>query len=264
VNKSFFCPEPKFFAHRGASLEYPENTFPSFSRAVEIGVDVIETDVHITSDRRFVVIHDDMVERLSDGEGRVSEMNLNAIKKLDAGYRFTPDKGLTFPFRDKGIRFMTLEEMLDAFPDQRFNIDLKDKNTEIVSLYIDIIKKHKAAQRVLTASFYTCMLKRVRALMPEMATSAGVLEMFMYYVFFKTGLHFFMKKVNPDAFQVPERYGPLHITGKRLIDQAHDRGLRVHVWTIDNEKDMKRLYEKGVDAVMTNDPLLFRQVFEKI
>jgi glycerophosphoryl diester phosphodiesterase len=248
------------FAHRGASIEFPENTLPAFRRAAEAGADAIETDTHFTKDGRFIMMHDLELERISDGSGPVTERTVAEIKKLDAGYRFTRDGGATYPFRGKGITFLTLEEMLEEFPDMRFNIDLKDKNPAQVQHFVELVKKMNAGHRVLAASENRQNNRAVRRLYPELATSFALWEALGFYFLFRSGLLLFKKKFAPDALQIPEFLGPSHVANETLIRMAHERGLRVHVWTINDEKTMRRLYNTGVDAVMSDDPALLKKV----
>ena len=113
------------FAHRGGGGLYPENTLEAFRYSAKIGVDVLELDVHSTSDGALVVMHDGSVDRTTDGSGKISEMTLEAVKKLDAGYKFSSDNGLSFPFRGKGITIPTLQEIFDALPEMTFNVEPK-------------------------------------------------------------------------------------------------------------------------------------------
>ena len=104
----------RVIGHRGAAAYAPENTLPSFEHAVEVGADGVELDLHCTADGHLVVIHDDTLERTTDGSGAVEERTLEELRGFDAGYRFTPDRGETFPFRGRGVRIPTFEEVLAA------------------------------------------------------------------------------------------------------------------------------------------------------
>lgn len=260
MNKKFFNPEPRVLAHRGLSSECPENTHLSFRKAVDLGVDVIETDVHFTRDRGFVVIHDDQLERISDGEGAVSEHTLAELKKLDAAYSFTIDGGKTYPHRGNGLTFLSLQELLEEFPDQRFNIDLKNKNPQQISYYGEIVRKHAAQSRILTASEHLVNLREIRRLFPEMATSFSMGEVVWFYFLFKTGFLFLKKRFQGDALQIPEFIGPSRMVTAAFVRQVHEKGVRVHVWTINEEPDMRRLLDVGVDGIFTDDAALLMRV----
>lgn len=257
--KAFFDPEPRLLSHRGMPHEYPENTMISFDHAAEFGVDVIETDTHLTKDNEFVICHDADISRVSNGSGKIEDYNLAELKGFDAGYKFTSDGGQTFPFRGKGITFMSVREVLEKFPNQRFNIDLKDNNPDQVALWADLITEYDAVNRVLTASQFTANLKLVRNAFPEMATSFSAGEVFRYYIRNKLGMvkgmHF-----EGSALQVPVRMAGLRIISEKSIKNAHRKGYKLHVWTINDQKTMRDLFEMGVDAIFTDRPRLLKEV----
>jgi glycerophosphoryl diester phosphodiesterase len=257
MHRRFFDPEPRIFAHRGDSAHYPENTLAAFTSAADIGADVIETDVRLTADGRFAVFHDETLERVTGRSGRVAERTLAAVQALDAGRTWTAD-GKTHPFRGRGLSVMSLEELLQAFPRQRFNIDLKDLLPGLAEKYCDVIRACGAAARVLTASFYTANLRAVRSIMPEMATSASRPEVIGAYLLYRAGL--LRRKLRADAFQIPDRSGPLRVAGRGLVHALRATGARVHVWTINREQDMVRLLADGVDGIMSDDPALLKRV----
>lgn len=245
---SFLSPMPRVFAHRGDSANYPENTLEAFLSATRKGADAIETDVRLTLDGHIVVSHDERVERNTDGSGIVEKMTLEEIKRLDAGYTFTKD-GKSYPFRGKGIRICTLEEALLALPDQRFNIDLKTKNTAIVPVYIDLIRRLKAENRVCTASFNLENLKAVRSLAPDFLTSLTTKEVLPLLL--RQKLHIlpetFPRKY---IFQLPRNT----IATRSFVRKMHALDAVVMVWTVNSREKARRLYSIGVDTVMTDDP----------
>ncbi len=261
--ESFLSPMPRIVAHRGDSANYPENTLPAFLSGVRMGIDVIETDVHITRDGEIVIWHDPTLERNTDGEGALEIHTLKELKKLDAGYTFTKDGGKTYPFRGKGIQLCTLSEALEACPDERFNIDLKSQEEDIVERYIDVIRKHNAENRVCTASFHLNNLRKLRRLAPDLLTSVSTLEVAPLVL--KTKMHMlpaaFDRKI---IFQVPVRQYGITIINKRFIDEMHKRDAVVMVWTINEEEEMERLYKLGVDTIMTDDPALLIKTAERL
>lgn len=259
MNKRFFNPEPKIFAHRGDSANFPENTLPAFRSAVEMGVDVIETDVHRTRDGRFVILHDDNLDRVTDGGGRARDLTLDEIRRMDAGHRFSPD-GTSFPFRGKGITVPTLEDALAEFPAQRFNVDLKDDEPAQVRDYCALLRNCNAVDRVLTASEYTGNLKAARGLLPDMATSASKWEIIGVYFLFRSGFLFAKKRIAADALQIPEYFGTSHIASQAFVRELHGMGVKIHVWTVNREDDMRRLIDAGADAIMSDNPALLKKV----
>jgi len=127
VRHPFFdLPRPIPVGHRGASGERPENTLPAFERALAQGARILETDVHPTRDGVAVIFHDGELDRTTDGFGPIAARTLAELKELDAGYRFSPDGGASFPCRGRGTTIPTLAEAFAAFPDARFNIEVKE------------------------------------------------------------------------------------------------------------------------------------------
>ena len=254
---------PRVVAHRGDSANYPENTLPAFISGARMGIDVIETDVHITRDGEIVIWHDPTLERNTDGRGALEIHTLKELKKLDAGYTFTKDGGRTYPFRGKGVQLCTLAEALEACPEERFNIDLKSQEEDIVEKYIEVIRKHNAENRVCTASFHLDNLRKLRRLAPDLLTSISTLE--VAPLVFRTKLHMlpaaFDRKI---IFQVPVKQYGITIVNKRFIEEMHKRDAVVMVWTINDEKEMERLYRMGADTIMTDDPALLIRTAERL
>ncbi len=251
---SFLSPMPRVVAHRGDSANYPENTLDAFISAAKMGIDVIETDVHLTRDGHIVVWHDPTLERNTDGTGTIESHTLEELRRYDAGYTFTKD-GKSFPFRGKGVRLCTLAEALEACPEERFNIDLKSKEEEIVDAYIRVIREHKAEDRVCTASFHQGNLNRLRAKAPDLLTSVSTMEVLSLVLRQKLRIlpKRFRRKI---IFQVPEKHSGIRIITESFIREMHKRNAVIMVWTINDESDMERLYRMGVDTIMTDDPAL--------
>jgi glycerophosphoryl diester phosphodiesterase len=240
---------PLVIAHRGGAGLAPENTLPAFEKAVNLGVDVLELDVRGTSDGAIVVFHDASVERTTNGAGRVSEMTLAELKKLDAGHKWSPDGGKTFPHRGNGVAVPTLEEVFRAFPKMKFNIEPKPGTTSIVKPLCGIIGEHGKAESVVVGSFSQTILDEFRRECPGIATSASTTEVGKFLTMYKTGL---TKSFTPlmQALQIPDFTG----VTRELVEAARERNLKVHVWTVNETADMQRLLEAGVDGIMTDYP----------
>ena len=255
MKEPFLQPLPVVVAHRGDSKHYPENTLEAFTSATKMGIDVIETDVHLSKDGVIVIWHDPTLERNTDGKGMVEELTLAELKALDAGYTFTQDHGKTFPFRGKGIRLTTLQEALQACPKQRFNVDLKSKTPAIVDEFIAVVKSLGAEDRVLCASFHLSNLQRMRKLCPEILTSVTTLE--VVPLLFRQRLGILPKEVVKGrtlVFQVPVRQWGIEVITASFIRDFHARGAVIQVWTINDRHEMRRLFHLGVDTIMTDDP----------
>lgn len=244
---------PLVFAHRGGGGLYPENTLGAFEYSAKMGVDVLELDVHSTADGALVVMHDGSVNRTTNGTGRVNELTLAELKKLDAGYLFTPDGGKTFPFRGQGVTIPTLAEIFDAFPDKIFNVEPKQAEPSITQPLCEMIRARKMTDKVIVGSFRQTAIDEFRGFCPEVATSATPSEVSTFLAYSRTGIS---ESYSPpmQALQVPEKLGQLQVVSKEFVENAHKRNLQVHVWTINEIEDMQRLIELGVDGIMTDYP----------
>jgi glycerophosphoryl diester phosphodiesterase len=240
-------------AHRGGAGLWPENTMYAFERAEEMGVDVLETEIYSTADGVLVLIHDSTVDRTTNGSGPVNSFTLKDLKALDAGFNWTTDGGGNFPFRDRGITVPTLEETFAAFPNLRINIDIKQVELSLVEPLCRLIRTYDRTKKVMVASFQSKSLEEFRHRCPEVATSASTREISR---FFLMNSAFLARAYNPacHALQVPEYRMGLKIVTKRFVDGSHRRNLKVHVWTVNDTEDMKRLLDLGVDGIITDYP----------
>ena len=255
---SFFKGEPLILAHRGASAHAPDHTRAAIRLALDQGADVIECDVHVSRDGHPVLHHGGDLSENTDGSGPVGRYTLSELERFDAGYRFTAD-GRNFPHRGRGHRILSLAEALAEFPQARFNIDLKERRAAAPALHA--IDQHAASDRILLASFYSWR----RA--PALRGHTGPLsitqdQMIPFMLLHWAGLDS-LWPLELDALQVPERHWGIRIVTPRLIRRAHDLGMRVHVWTVDDAKDMRRLLSWGVDGIVTKRPSLGVQVRER-
>ena len=240
-------------AHRGGRSLGPENTIYTYQRAMELGVDVLEIDIHLTKDNHLAVIHDKTVDRTTDGSGPVDSFNLVDLQKLDAGYRWSDDQRNSYPLRGKGLKIPSLAEVFQSFPRMRINIEIKNPQNDAITALCQTIQDYNMSQRVMIASFDAGALKQFRSLCPAVATSAGASEAIWFYWLLKLRM---ASAYTPkaQALQVPERYGDLQIVDKRFIAAAHDHNMRVQVWTINDKDAMQRLLKLGVDGIMTDYP----------
>src|SRR5215203_1776262 len=253
---------PVNIAHRGGAEIAPENTLEGFREGLRVGAGVLELDVHTTADGHVVVIHDATVDRTTESTGAVREMTLAEIKRLDAGYRFTRDGGRSFPYRDKGIRVPTLEEVYDEFVEVPINVEIKGDRPGIEEAVWRIIEAAGAGERTLVVSESTSTIRRFRgASGGRVATASSSVELILLYLLTRLGLSG-LSKPRYQALQGPETYHGLRIVTLGFIRAAHERGLRVDVWTIDTEADMRRLLGYGVDGIMTDRPDVLAELLE--
>jgi glycerophosphoryl diester phosphodiesterase len=234
-------------AHRGGGRLRPEATLPAFEHALVVGADVLEFDVHASSDGIVVVIHDDTVDRTTDGNGSVSAMSLAELRTLDAGYEFTPDGGRTYPYRGMGIQIPTLDEVLDAFPDRYYLIEVKQSEPSIVPQVLASLAAHEVDDHVVIASFAQVTIDEVRASAPGLFTAMTGPEMVAFY---QAGSD--PNYVPPTLFVQP----PWDLLAQAQVELAHSLGLKVHPWTVNSEALMHDLIALGADGIMTDDPEL--------
>jgi glycerophosphoryl diester phosphodiesterase len=250
-------------AHRGGRSLGPENTIHTYRRAVELGVDVLEIDVHLTEDNDLAVIHDRTVDRTTNGSGPVDGYSMAELKKLDAAYRWSPDRSGTFPLRSKGIHIPSLTEVFTAFPQMRINIEIKVPESATVTRLCQTIREHDMNTRVLVASFDSGALEQFRSLCPEVATSAGASEAMLFYALQRASLE---SAYSPkaEALQVPENYGDLTVVDDDFLKASANRNMRVQVWTINDPISMQRLIRSGVNGIMTDDPEILLKVLREV
>ncbi len=240
---------PHLVAHRGGSGLAPENTLEAFRSAVDDwGADILEMDVRLTADGHVVVIHDDTVDRTTDGSGPVAGMTLEELQALDAGARFTDPDGAA-SFRGRGVCVPTFEAILEAFPDMRLNVEAKER--AVARPLVDEILRHGAQHRVLVAAEH----ERNRRDIPDYPGPRGASrrDCLLFLATYRLPL---VRRLTPrvDAFQVPEHWRGRRVVTPRLVAEAHRRNIPVHVWTVDDADDMRRLLSWGVDGIHTDRP----------
>jgi glycerophosphoryl diester phosphodiesterase len=252
---------PINFAHRGGAKVVPENTIEGFREGFAMGGGVVECDVHASAEGTIVVIHDAVVDRTTDGTGPVAEKTVPELQSLDAGYRFSSDGGLTFPWRARGVEIPTLEALYEAFPNVPFNIEIKGRRSGIEATVFRQIEAAGAMERTLVVSDNQGTIARFRkASQGKAATASSTVEFLRYWILHV--LHLGRLYDPPfQALQPPEKYkGVVPVVTRRFVREAHDSGLRVDVWTIDDEPAMRRLLSFGVDGIMTDRPNVLTRV----
>lgn len=228
---------PRVLAHRGLALEAPENTLLAFAHALGLGVTHIETDVHESADGVAMVAHDADLSRIAGRPERVGDLTVAELAALDLG---------------EGQHVPTLAEALDAFPEARFNIDLKSGGA--IEPTVDAIRAARAEDRVLLTSFSERRRRAALALLPGVATSASgprfaaallatVVRGGPFVRAALRGLH---------AVQIPTRAIGLNTVSPARIRAFHAAGVEVHVWTINEQAEMHRLLALGVDGIVTD------------
>lgn len=250
---------PLVIAHQGGGDLWPGNTLFAFQNAANLGVDVLEMDLHITADGMLVLTHDETVDRTTNGTGEVESMTLDELKQLDAGYDWSLDNGASYPFRGQGITIPTLEEVFAAFPDYRMTIEIKKTNASMAKPFCDMIRKYDMQDKVLVASFHDERLKEFRAECPEVATSSAKNETTTFVLLTKVFLGGFYSPYFY-SLQVPEKSSGITVMTEGFVRAAHARNLAVEPWTINDEETMRKFIEWGVDGIITDRPDLMLKV----
>lgn len=244
---------PIAMAHRGSMLLWPENTMTAFQGAVDLGYRYLETDLQISRDGVLVTFHDDTLDRTTNGSGQVSDYELAELKRLDAAHRFAVDG--SYPYRGRGIRIPTLEELVTAYPDCIFTLDLKSDGME--EALIELIRGLDIWDRVIVGSFSGARLRRFRRMADRpVAMSAGPAETLRFAASARLGLP---HRPTCDSFQVPVRQG-ITIVNARTVRAAKSAEVPLIVWTINDRAEMQRLLDLGVDGIITDRPDLLREL----
>lgn len=257
----FITGKPWILAHQGGEDLWPSNTLLAFQNAAKLGVDMLDTDMHATRDGVLVLSHDDTVDRLTDGRGRIRDLTLAQLKRFDAGYRFTRD-GTTFPYRGKGLTIPTLDEALSAFPQLPWTIEIKQDTPSIAAPFCAALRRHGMTGRVIVASFSDTAMRDFRAACPEVATSMTEAELRPLVLLGKVGLGG-LARAPGQAAQVPPASGPITVVTRGFVRAMHARGVAVHVWTINDPAEMRRLLDLGVDGLDTDRPDLMKEVLRE-
>jgi glycerophosphoryl diester phosphodiesterase len=269
-------------AHQGGENEAPSNTMYAYDRALRLGADMLEVDIHTTADGRLVVLHDATVDRTTNGSGPVYDMTLKQVRALDAAYNFVPGEsaesgrpaheyvfrgvrtGEREPppgFRRRDFRITTLGEVMRAYPDVPINIEIKGASDADAASYLrnaealaGFLNRLGRTEGIIVASFHDEALARFHQLAPQidMAPAVGAVAAYKF------------SGVPPPegtvAFQVPTEFEGITVTDEEFVQRAHSDGYAVHVWTINDPPTMRQLLGWGTDGIMTAEPMRLERV----
>ena len=241
------CPRPHAFAHRGGAAHAPENSWAAFEHAIKLGYAYLETDARATSDGKLMAFHDRTLDRMTDGSGPIGSRTYREVSAL----RVADSEPIPL-----------IEDLLGAWPDARFNIDLKDEPG--IALLADVLRRTGAWDRVCVTSFSGSRLRTARGLLDRpvcMATSPTVIAAVRYTIGAAT------RERQPGLlarrlaqWQVRCAQVPGKVASASFVRRAHGLGLDVHVWTINDRAEMSRLLDLGADGIMTDDICSLREV----
>ena len=267
------------YAHQGGAWEAPSSTLFAIRRALELGATGVELDVHATADRQLVVCHDATVDRTTNGRGRISALDLAELRALDNAYWFVPGADVTpgrpasdYPYRGRApsdtlFTAATLAEVLELMEDHpgvALNLDIKETAPAVEPYEEDLARllaRHRLGDRVIVASFLDRATEAFARYAPDVATSAGTVATAMFVRAVRQGQD--PPPLRHVALQVPDVHGDIVVVDRQTVDAAHEAGLAVHVWTINDEPTMQSLLETGVDGIITDLPGLLVPLLER-
>ncbi len=255
MRRGFPGPAPRLFGHRGAAGDAPENTIPSFARARDDGVDVFELDVHATADGEIVVLHDATLDRTTDTSGPVRALRWADVARADAGFHFTTDGGRTFPHRGRGVHVPRLADVIAAFPDVSFNIEIKQAEPRIVDAVVAVVRRARAT--VVLAAEDDGIMRDIRATAPDIPTSLSAGEVAAFVFALRDG----QTPPLPEgavALQIPPAFNDIPLVTAESVAAAHALGAEIHVWTINAVDEAARLLALGCDGIITDHPARLR------
>ena len=256
---------PLIIAHRGGSIIFPENTMAAFEGAAKLGVDVIEMDFQLTSDDKLVTMHDDSVDRTTNGTGLVREMDLEQIQNLDASTNFLDINGDN-PWNDTHLPPLTIEQVLDRFLNSphRLSFEIKNEGVEgeiAAEVMYEAIRIRQMEKRVEIGSFHIESLYAMRNLSNgSIATSGAESEIQKCILLPMLQLDRWWLDPGPaSVLQIPMEWDGINLATKGIVDRAHQHSQAVQFWTINERESMDHLIEIGADGIMTDDPILLRE-----
>ncbi len=257
------------FAHQGGSFEGPSSTLAAIEQALANGATAIELDVHATSDRVLVVCHDETVDRTTNAVGQICDLTIDQVTELDNAYWFIEGDQVSpghneheYLWRGKAPKdhrfgIARLDEVMSSFPGVVLNLDIKRTGPDVEpyeELLAETLASHHRHDDVIVASFLDSAIAAFRTFSPTTATSAATLETAMFYRAIQAGER--PPALDVVAFQVPEMFQELTLVDQRFVDAAHEAGIAVHVWTINDQTSMERLVRLGVDGIISDCPTM--------
>ena len=259
INDAFNFDGKEFrIAHRCGKAVLPENILFACKEIFNHNLaDILEMDVHLTKDNRLVVIHDDSVDRTTNGKGKVVELSYEEIKRLDAGFHFSTD-GENFPFRGKGISILELEEFFKTLPNARYYIEVKVKDPLAAEILVQLIEKYKLENRVLIGSVRDSVNENLKQLSRgKITVFSGLKEVISWYFAYLLEIRGIVNP--PQVLAIPNLPRMMPIT-ENFIKAVKEQNSKLHIFTINDKEQILNLKTLGVDGVMTDNPYLFEKL----
>ena len=263
------------YAHQGGAREAPSSTLFALQQCLDRGANAIELDVHATADRHLVVCHDATVDRTTNASGAIASMTLADVQRLDNAYWWVPGE-VVAPGRDDddyvhrgkapadhAFAVASLRDVLEACPRTFLNFDIK-QTAPAVEPYEDLLaaalREFDRVDDVIVASFNDLATAAFKTHAPDVNTSAGTAGVAAFYAAVRDDQPTPPEVVRHHALQVPHRFQDITLVTEQFVQRAHEAGLAVHVWTIDDAEEMGELVDLGVDGVMTDRPSVLADV----
>jgi glycerophosphoryl diester phosphodiesterase len=253
-------PAPWLVAHRGGSRLAPQNTLTAFDRAASLGADCIETDVRLSADGVVMVFHDEDTLALTGEPGTIEARTAGELAQLDAAFSFSDDGGRSFPLRGAGIRVPTLAEALRRYPRTRFNVDAKSEDPALADALARVVREVRAEERVCVGSFFDAQAERLGALLPGVCRFLPQEAATRHVLAAKSGAAPVGLPGGYDLADLPARMGELTVVDAPVLEHFHRLTIPVHVWTVDEEDEMRALLDLGVDGIVTDRPDVLARV----
>jgi glycerophosphoryl diester phosphodiesterase len=264
------------FAHQGGAFEGPSSTLAAIGDALSNGASAVELDVHATKDRHIVVCHDESVDRTTNHHGEIASLTLSQLREMDNAYWWIEGAAVSpgedssrYVHRgkapmDRRFAIATLEEVSEAFPGVLLNMDIKRTAPDVEpyeQLLYDELRRLDRTRSVIVASFLDHAIQAFRRIAPGVATSAATEETAAFFFSIQGASAPIVPPVV--AFQVPATFGDVTVVDENFVRQAHANDVAVHVWTINDVRDMERLVDLGVDGIVSDTPTPLAQVLQR-
>ena len=255
MSHSFFdVDRPIVIGHRGAAGDRPENTLLSFETALEQGAQILESDIHISSDGVPILLHDPSLERTTDGQGDASQRRWSELCTLDAGSQFAGEDG-SRPFRGKDIRIPSLEEAFERFPEASFNLEIKCAGAAGIRATLDLVERFARADRTLLAAGEDAIMKDLRTALASHSVRPAIGASLREIVAaVSSAINGSEMPEGVMALQIPATFADQPLATPAFVDHAHANGVEVHVWTINDLEEIEALLDAGVDGIVTDYP----------